>query len=342
MMLPKPLSLEEIQVHIPSIGPVPEGIHRPFWSVMIPTYNSAHYLRRTLMSVLSQDGGLGRMQIEVIDNCSTTDDPEAVVRELGKERVGFFRQPSNLGPTRNFNTCIECAHGRWVHILHSDDMVLPGCYEACEQAIAAYPECSMVVSPVVSIDEHDCWLGVLSPLPSDGKPLLVDDFPVRQAVTQCGQFAGVFVRRDAYERVGGFCTHFGHVVDMDMWFRIGLVSKVVSLPRPFAMYRFHSASDTSRCMVTGKNIAESVELTQVNLQRFERHTQTRHPEGSRWRRRMAQFAELSAWRLGQQSCFEGRLNQARWAWKLAPNPRRLRFYITSWARTFLGRKRHTA
>ena len=25
MMLPKPLSLEEIQAHIPSIGPVPEG-----------------------------------------------------------------------------------------------------------------------------------------------------------------------------------------------------------------------------------------------------------------------------------------------------------------------------
>jgi glycosyltransferase involved in cell wall biosynthesis len=341
MILPPP-SLEEIQGHTPSIGPVPEGSYRPFWSVMIPTYNSAHYLRRTLASVLAQDIGPGRMQIEVVDNCSTTDNPEAVVRELGKERVGFFRQPSNLGPTQNFNTCIERAQGRWVHILHSDDMVLPGCYEACEQAIAAYPECSMVISPVVSIDEHDCWLGVMRPLPSDGKPFLVEDFAVRQAVAQCGQFAGVFVRRDAYEKVGGFCTHFEHVVDWDMWFRIGLISPVVSLPRPFAMYRLHSASDTSRQMVTGNNITECVEMTQVNLQRFERFTRTRHPEGNGWRRRLAQFAEVSAWKLDQLGCLEGRFNQARWAWKLDPNFRRLRLYLTSWARAFLSRKRKMA
>jgi len=44
---------------------------RPFWSVMIPTYNPrADYLEETLHSVLQQNPGPKQMQIEVVDDCS--------------------------------------------------------------------------------------------------------------------------------------------------------------------------------------------------------------------------------------------------------------------------------
>ncbi len=65
----------------PSVDPVSQETVRPFWSVMIPTFNCAAYLAQTLRSVLSQDPGPQEMQIEVIDDVSTRDDPEAVVRE---------------------------------------------------------------------------------------------------------------------------------------------------------------------------------------------------------------------------------------------------------------------
>ena len=83
----------------PSVSPIPPVAPgpRPLWSVMIPTYNCAGYLRETLASVLAQDPGPEAMQIEVVDDASTRDDPEAVVREFGGSRVGFFRQPENVG-----------------------------------------------------------------------------------------------------------------------------------------------------------------------------------------------------------------------------------------------------
>jgi cellulose synthase/poly-beta-1,6-N-acetylglucosamine synthase-like glycosyltransferase len=44
---------------------------RPYWSVMIPTYNPrANYLEETLNKVLQQDPGPEQMQIEVVYDCS--------------------------------------------------------------------------------------------------------------------------------------------------------------------------------------------------------------------------------------------------------------------------------
>ncbi|HEV2736566.1 MAG TPA: glycosyltransferase, partial [Longimicrobiaceae bacterium] len=100
------------ETHRAEIPPVPAGEPRPLWSVMVPTYDCAAYLRRALESVLAQDPGPGAMQIEVVDDRSTRDDPEAVVREVGGGRVAFYRQARNVGHVGNFETCLLRSRGR--------------------------------------------------------------------------------------------------------------------------------------------------------------------------------------------------------------------------------------
>ena len=107
----------------------------PKWSVMIPTYNCANLLEQTLLSILQQDPGEELMQIEVIDDCSTIDNPEEVVNRLGKGRIKFFRQPKNVGAIRNFNTCINRSNGEFVHILHGDDWIENGFYNEINNLI---------------------------------------------------------------------------------------------------------------------------------------------------------------------------------------------------------------
>src|SRR5947207_16010963 len=103
------------------IMPVPGGVERPLWSVMIPTFNRTTYLRRTLESVLAQDPGREQMQIEVVDDCSTADNPEPVVRAIADDRVEFSRNIKNLGLMSNINRCIERAREHLIHILHSNE-----------------------------------------------------------------------------------------------------------------------------------------------------------------------------------------------------------------------------
>lgn len=111
------------------IEALPPEVIRPTWSVMIPTYNGTKYLRETLQSILVQDPGADEMQIEVIDDASTTDNPEKLVNDIGKGRISFFRQDNNKGQIKTWNNCIRRAQGHWIHILHQDDVVLPNFYE---------------------------------------------------------------------------------------------------------------------------------------------------------------------------------------------------------------------
>src|SRR5260370_41738394 len=98
---------ERIPRQPPLIKPVPEHIKRPRWSVMIPAYNCSEYLRGNIQSVLQQDPGPEIMQIEVVDDASTDADVESLVRDIGQGRVGYYRQPENVGSLRNFETSLN-------------------------------------------------------------------------------------------------------------------------------------------------------------------------------------------------------------------------------------------
>lgn len=334
MRLPRAPSLEELRAHTPGISPVSDGVARPFWSVMIPTYNSGPFLRRTLESVLREDPGPEQMQIEVVDGCSTEDDPERLVEELGAGRIGFHRLSQNRGPAHTFNVSIERSRGHWLHILHGDDIVMSGFYRAYAAMIAAQPQAKMILGQAVKIDEADRWIGLYgAAVPPVGGGIM-DDFVARQAVRQLVLFNGVVVRRDAYEQVGGFCTLFHHVADWDMWFRLGQHAPVAWVPLPYALYRIHAESDTNRQRSTASNIRESYFVVGANLARL--NGQVSKAQAEPWRSELAVYAESTAWQLDN---LEGRYNQARWAWMLQPTLPRLVHLLKLWLKIRLGRTR---
>ena len=116
---------------IPTVPRILPAAATPFlWSVMIPCYNAPpDYLAATLRSVLQQDPGRELMQIEVIDDASPNGAPVELVKKIAGDRVTVQREEKNRGLAGIWNRCIERAQGRWVHILHQDDLVRPGFYE---------------------------------------------------------------------------------------------------------------------------------------------------------------------------------------------------------------------
>jgi GT2 family glycosyltransferase len=249
--------------HVEGIPLVPEGEARPCWSVMIPTYNCAAYLTETLSSVLAQDPGAEHMQIEVVDDCSTGDDPEAIVRALGSGRVGFHRQPENVGHVENFNTCLRRSRGRLVHLLHGDDLVLPGFYETMERAYATAPQIGAAFCRDERIDEFGRH--VSTPIPLSSTSGVLENWLEIIAGGNRLQAPAMTVRREVYERLGGFdrrITCYGE--DWEMWVRIASHYPVWFQAELLAAYRIHRKSLTARGTRTGAHAHDYRKAIEIN------------------------------------------------------------------------------
>ncbi len=239
---------------IPQIEPISENVTRPLWSVMIPTYNCASYLGQTLQSVLAQDPGPELMQIEVIDDCSTQDDPQAVVQEIGQGRVHFFRQPGNVGAIANFNTCIQRSKGKLVHILHGDDLVQAGFYKQLGQPLQENENIGAAFCRQRYVDSDTEELGY-SRLEQTHPGMLTNPM-MHLAITNRIQPPGIVIKRKVYETLGGYNPILFHAADWEMWVRIATQYDIWFEPQALALYRIHTGSDTSRLFQTGSNMRD--------------------------------------------------------------------------------------
>jgi glycosyltransferase involved in cell wall biosynthesis len=222
------------------------------WSITIPTYNASAYLAETLQSVLAQDMGQQKMEIVVVDNCST-DDTVDIVKRVGEGRIKCVVNERNIGMFGNFNKCIELAQGSLVHLLNADDLVNPGFYQQFEQAFEAHPDVYLVSCNADIIDENGHVTGKTTSLQSLTAPSndVTELLWTNPLVTPT-----VVVRKEAYTKLGGFDTRFSYIGDWEMWLRVIFFFKGIYLPDVLAQYRVHSQNGTSSLMSAGTGVLD--------------------------------------------------------------------------------------
>ncbi|HEY0677835.1 MAG TPA: glycosyltransferase family 2 protein [Chitinophagaceae bacterium] len=220
---------------------------------MIPVYNCSDYMVEALKSVLQQDPGEEIMQIEVVDDCSTDTDVKKLVQSIGKGRVLYYRQPQNVGSVRNFETCLNRANGRLIHLLHGDDKVKMGFYNKLLSLFHRYPEAGAAFCSYAYIDnrsellyyhrtesDHDC---------------VFNEYLLQMAEQCATQYVSIAVKREVYEKLGGF---FGvtYGEDWEMWTRIAKHYPLAYTPEVLAEYRVHNTNISADSFRTGQNIRD--------------------------------------------------------------------------------------
>ncbi|HEX9046249.1 MAG TPA: glycosyltransferase [Verrucomicrobiae bacterium] len=247
---------------IPTIAPRREGL--PFlWSVMIPCYNAPEsFLAETLRSVLAQDAGRDLMQIAVVDDASPHGPPTELVRQLAGDRITVYCSQKNLGLAGIWNRCLELAQGRWVHILHQDDLVHPGFYRKMLEGAQSLDAPGMLYCRHAFIDAQGKQLWH-SDLDASLAGRLPDPLPLL-AHKQMIQTPAVVVRREVYETLGGFRPDLCYSLDWEMWCRIARYFPVWFEPEVLASYRLHGNATTSRLRVNGADIVDLKKCIRIN------------------------------------------------------------------------------
>ena len=104
----------------------------PLFSVVMPTYNHAHFLYRSINSVLEQT--YSNLELIVIDNHST-DNTENLVRMFTDSRLHYSKINNEGIIARSRNHGIKKANGEWIAFLDSDDWWEKNKLEACTRQI---------------------------------------------------------------------------------------------------------------------------------------------------------------------------------------------------------------
>jgi hypothetical protein len=225
--------------------------YRPFISVVLPTYNRARQVEAALASVLAQT--YPALEAIVVDDGSTDGTGEAIQRLIdqqpsnGKKIRYFFQR--NAGSSAARNKGIEHAHGEWIAFLDSDDVWLPEKLELQVPAIqrfkcgACFTDARMVndlgmdASSFRSFGRH-----------SDHTVRIASDALLSLANGFCGFWLStLLVRTDLARQIGGFDSEIQGPEDQDFYFRLALVTSLVSIDKPLVQTDRSASPAGSTC-----------------------------------------------------------------------------------------------
>ncbi len=161
---------------------------RPFFSIILPTFNRAHIVRHAIESVLAQS--FADWELIVVDDGSQ-DSTFDIVRSfvLNDERFRYhYARNHGLAMARNVG--IHISHGKYITFLDSDDEYLPEHLQIRAEYLAVHPEVELlhggveVIGPEMVADKHD---------------------PTKQIpISECVVGGTFVIRRDLVERLQGF------------------------------------------------------------------------------------------------------------------------------------------
>jgi glycosyltransferase involved in cell wall biosynthesis len=202
----------------------------PEVSVVVSVYNGMTHVRRSLESILEQEG----VDLElIVVNDGSTDATPMILSDLAAKdaRVRLVHQ-ENRGLTKALIVACSLARAEFIARHDADDVSLPGRLARQLELLRSNQQVSFV----------SCWSRALGP---EGELLFETRRPAdpREATDLFRKRLGpvhhgsVMFRRAAYEHVGGYRPEFYYAQDGDLWLRLSEKGQIAYVPDTLYVYR---------------------------------------------------------------------------------------------------------
>jgi glycosyltransferase involved in cell wall biosynthesis len=205
----------------------------PEVSVIVPTYNYAHFIGDCLDSIFSQT--YKDFEVIVVDDGSTDDTAQVLKKYRGE--IHYIHQ-ENRGLPAARNTGIRAAQGEYLAFLDSDDLWLPDKLDEQIRVLRNDADMGIIFSDASAFDEK----GVIR------ESILKEE---NTCTGFCFQrlFMGnylvmptVMIRTRCLEKGGLFDESLTAVEDYDLWLRISIYYKIGFVAKVLAKYRVHPSN----------------------------------------------------------------------------------------------------
>ena len=212
-------------------------------SVIVPSHNGQRWLSTALQSIADQK----ECGIEVIVIDSSTENTSLAIAESFSTQfvIRALRRPDLLPWMAKTNFGVEQAKGKWICMLHQDDLWLPNRSTELQHWLLSQPDAVMHLHPCYIVDEGGRRLGLWRcPLPADGSPVPAQLLYERLLVQNFIGIPTPAIRRDAYLMVGGLDKALWYTADWDLYLKIASIGNICYHSTPLACFRVHRNSLT--------------------------------------------------------------------------------------------------
>ena len=205
----------------------------PHFSVIMPLYNKAPYVRKAVESVVGQT--YTDWELVVVDNGSTDGSGE-VVAGFSDARIQMVRLADNIGPGGARNRGVTESSASWICFLDADDWWESTFLEEMAGLIERHPDAGIYGTGYYIVKSGKKRLAPIGVEEGFGEGEI--DYCKVYAKTLCMPLTSISVAmpRGIFEECGGFKTHLRLGEDFDLWIRIALKHRTVLLNKPLSNY----------------------------------------------------------------------------------------------------------
>lgn len=212
---------------------------RPLVSIILPTYNRADFLRRSIDSVLNQT--FCDFELIIVDDAST-DSSKEVIDTFDDQRIIYLEHERNLGGSAARNTGIRAARGNFIAFQDSDDEWLP---EKLEKQMKIMEDAPANVGVVytgfwrINGDNKEYIPGPAQQVKEGNinQELLKGNFVTTQAV---------LVKKECFQEAGLFDETLPRLQDWELFLRLAKHFEFRYIPEPLVHSFFTEGSISSK------------------------------------------------------------------------------------------------
>lgn len=208
------------------------------FSVVIPLYNKADTIERTLRSVANQE--CRNYEVVVVDDGSVDDSASLAERFVGIDNLRLIRQV-NAGVSAARNRGVAESNGRYVAFLDADDEWQPTFLTEMAAVLAAHPEAKVFGSGYERVAN-----GRLYRCRSRQKLFVCNLFKV-WPYFQPMNSSSVVIEKETFERVGGYREDLKYWEDGELWFRLAAEHEFYIVRKPLSRYNEDALNKATGC-----------------------------------------------------------------------------------------------
>lgn len=195
-------------------------------SVIIPTRNRAKQLENAIGSVLQQT--INNVEIIIIDDAST-DDTSLVLKKF--PQITVIRNTVPLGGSQSRNIGINRSRGLWIAFLDDDDTWYPDKLATQLENLKHHPEAIACTSGYIIHYPLNITRKVYPPTNITLDKLLLSNSLGGASVCIC--------KASVLKQIGGFDSTLKSAQDWDVWIKLCMAGKILSIDNVLVNYFVH-------------------------------------------------------------------------------------------------------